>query len=130
MKPAVRARPATNQIGARAENVALRFLDNHGLQLVTRNFRCRAGELDLVMLDGGTLVLVEVRYRARPDPVHPCVTVTATKRRRLLRAAQWFLASHARFRNHPVRFDVMALSGALDTPACEWFRGAFDADDV
>ena len=72
------------------------FSSAQGLRLVARNFRCRMGELDLVMLDGRLLVVVEVRYRTRPDPVDPAVTVTATKRRRLLRAASRFLQAPAR----------------------------------
>lgn len=123
-------RPPTAAIGARAEAAASRYLEGWGLRPVTRNFRCRAGELDLVMLDGRELVLVEVRYRARSGLVHPGATVTAAKRRRLLRAASWFLATRPEYRDHAVRFDVLALSGPVDTPRCEWFRNAFTTDDA
>jgi putative endonuclease len=126
----VSAPEATSRIGARAEAAGRRFLETRGLQVVALNFRCRAGELDLVMLDGGVLVVIEVRYRARPDPVHPAVTVTATKRRRLLRAAAGFLQARPGFRDHPMRFDVLALSGPLDAARCEWIRGAFTTDDA
>jgi putative endonuclease len=128
--PAGRARPATTQTGAQAEAAGQRYLELRGLRLVARNFRCRSGELDLVMLEGDQLVMVEVRYRARIDPVPPAITVTATKQRRLLRTASWFLVKQPRFRDHALRFDVLALSGPLETPRCDWYRGAFNADDV
>ncbi len=130
MKRAGGADAGTVATGARAEQAALRFLERQGLALVTRNFRCRMGELDLVMLDGGELVIVEVRYRASRAPVDPAVTVTATKRRRLLRAASRFLQVRPDFRDHAMRFDVLALSGALDAVRCDWIRGAFTTDDV
>jgi putative endonuclease len=122
--------PATTVTGARAELAGQVFLESHGLRLVERNFRCKAGELDLVMLEGEVLVMIEVRYRTRPDPVAPATTVTASKQRRLLNAARWFLAQRPGFRDHALRFDVLAMWGAIEAPRCEWFRGAFSADDV
>jgi putative endonuclease len=122
--------PGTLQTGARAERAALRFLEAQGLRLVTCNFRCRMGELDLVMLDGRQLVVVEVRYRARPGLVDPAVTVTATKRQRLLRAASRFLQFRPDFSDHALRFDVLALSGPLEDVRCDWIRSAFTTDDV
>lgn len=124
------AEPGTLQTGARAERAAQRFLEAQGLHLVTCNFRCRMGELDLVMLDGRQLVVVEVRYRARLGLVDPAVTVTATKRQRLLRAASLFLQFRPDFSNHALRFDVLALSGPLEDVRCDWIRGAFTTDDV
>lgn len=118
------------ETGARAEQAGLRFLEAQGLRLVTCNFRCRMGELDLVMLDGLQLVMVEVRYRARAGQIDPAVTVTATKRRRLLRTASRFLQHRPDFRDHAMRFDVLALSGPLAEARCDWIRGAFTADDV
>ena len=121
---------STTSTGATAEEAAGRYLVAHGLIPVVRNFRCRAGELDHVMLDGDVLVVVEVRYRLRADPVDPAVTVTARKRRRLLQAASRFLQSQPRFRDHAMRFDVLALSGPLGAPRCDWIRGAFTTDDA
>lgn len=123
-------KPSTTETGSRAERVGQRFLESRGLRVVARNFRCRTGELDLVMLDGQKLVMVEVRYRARAALVDPAVTVTATKRLRLLRAAARFLQARPAFRDHAMRFDVLALSGPLDAARCDWIRGAFTTDDV
>ena len=130
MTRATAPRPSTTRTGARAEQVGQGFLEKRGLRVVARNFRCRAGELDLVMLDGRQLVVVEVRYRTRAGLVDPAVTVTATKRLRLLRAAARFLQERPVFRDHAVRFDVLALTGPLHAARCDWIRGAFTADDV
>ncbi len=127
---ALPGRPSTVRTGARAEDVALRFLESRGLRPIERNFRCRAGELDLVMLEKEELVIVEVRYRATDDPVDPVFTVSARKRRRVLRAAARFLQLRQEFADHPLRFDVLAMTGPLDRPRCEWIRCAFTADDT
>lgn len=123
-------RRAPTRTGALAEAAAHRYAESRGLRVVARNYRCRGGEIDLVALEGPTLVVIEVRYRERAALVHPALTVTAAKRRRLCHATARFLQQHAVFGDHPLRFDVMALSGPLDAPRCEWLRGAFDANDV
>jgi putative endonuclease len=123
-------RAGTARTGARAEQLAQRWLESRGLRLVARNFRCRAGELDLVMLEGRELVVIEVRYRATDRLVHPALTVSALKRRRLLQAAARFLQLQECYAGYPVRFDVLALIGPFDGLRCEWISRAFTADDV
>jgi putative endonuclease len=113
--------------GAAEEDLALRFLEARGLKLVARNFRCRGAELDLVMRDGGTLVVAEVRKRSHPGFGSGAESVDARKRGRLLLAAQAFLASHAEFLKSPVRFDIIALDR---DDRVEWLRAAFDAGDA
>ena len=122
--------PSTTRTGALAEAVGAEFLGGRGLHLVTRNFRCRCGEIDLVMMDGPELVIVEVRYRASASLVDPALTITAPKRRRLLQSAQRYLQEQPRFADHPIRFDVLSISGPLQAPRCTWYRGAFSADDA
>lgn len=124
------ATPGTLVTGGRAEAMAARFLEARGLHPVTRNFRCRAGEIDLVMEDGPELVFVEVRFRTRPTPVGPALSISATKQRRLLRTAALFLQTRREYRAHGVRFDVVAMTGPLEQPRYEWIRCAFSADDV
>ena len=130
MTGATRRVANTVESGALAESAARRFLESRGLRLVTRNFRCPGGELDLVMLDGTELVMVEVRYRSRSATIDPAVTVTVTKRRKLLRAAARFLQSHPGFGGHAMRFDVLAVSGSLEAPRYDWIRAAFDTNDI
>lgn len=130
MTPSRGHRPSTAHTGALAEAAALLHLEGQGLRLVRRNYRCRCGELDLVMTDGPTLVIVEVRYRASAALVEPALTVTWRKRHRLLRATRRFLQEHPHHAGNGLRFDVMSLSGPLPRPRCRWYRGAFTADDL
>lgn len=107
--------------GAEAEDEAARYLQRQGLRLVARNWRCRYGELDLVMADGAGLVFVEVRARSRGDFGGAAESITAMKRQRLVRAAQHYLQKHPT--PGPCRFDAVVLDGARLT----WLRNAFEA---
>jgi putative endonuclease len=110
--------------GRAAEDRARRHLEAHGLRLRSANYRCRWGELDLVMENAdGLIVFVEVRYRARADYGGALASVDAAKRRRLLRAAQTWLSVHGRWTSAS-RFDVVALDAG---DHLEWVTGAFDA---
>jgi putative endonuclease len=113
--------------GAAQEDLALRFLESHGLKLVARNFRCRGGELDLVMRDRETLVIAEVRKRGNAAFGTPAESVDRRKRARLVLAAQVFVMQHAQFARAPLRFDVVALDAA---EKIEWLRAAFDGGDA
>lgn len=121
----------TRSAGARYEDIALAHLARAGLVLVTRNFNCRHGELDLVMDDRGTLVFVEVRYRrgsaARTNFGDGLDSVSASKRAKLVRAASMFLASQPRLAQRTCRFDVIAIAGDEETPSLDWCRNAFEA---
>lgn len=115
--------------GQRAEDQALELLRRSGLKLVTRNYRCPQGELDLVMSDGEVLVMVEVRYRRDRGFGGAAETIGARKQDKLLRAAQHFLQQDARHRRRPLRFDVVAMTENSDgTPRIEWIKDAFRAD--
>ena len=113
--------------GRRLEDVARRILESRGLTLVSRNFTCKLGEIDLVMHDGDTLVFVEVRARRSQRFGSPAETVTATKQARLIRTAQVFLGAHPKYSNWPCRFDVFALATEGRTPKTQWIQNAFDA---
>jgi putative endonuclease len=118
-------RPSTQSSGAAAESLARQYLERHGLRLITQNWLCRRGELDLVMLDGDTVVFVEVRYRRHVAWGGALESVDGRKRERLVTAAQTFLQQESRWTRHPCRFDVVAVSGST-TPKLDWIRNAFD----
>lgn len=113
--------------GARYERLAECYLREHGLQLVTRNHRCRGGEIDLIMRDGATLVFVEVRYRRASRFGDALASIDARKQARIVTAAQDFLVTHPGYANSPCRFDVIALGGSMRAPSCDWIAGAFSA---
>jgi putative endonuclease len=110
--------------GSEAENAALAYLQRAGLSLVARNFRCRRGEIDLVMLEGNVLVLVEVRYRSSDQYGGAAASVTYAKQRRLIEAARVLLATRADLRAYPVRFDVVAISARHKDVL--WIKHAFE----
>jgi putative endonuclease len=99
------------------------------LRLVARNYRCRGGELDLVMLDGATLVLVEVRYRSTLDFGGAAASVNGFKQRRIVLAARHLLTTRSALRRYRARFDVVAVTGSdLSAPRLEWIKAAFVLD--
>jgi putative endonuclease len=112
----------TQVVGDRGETRAVELLRGHGLRLVQRNFRCRSGEIDLVMRDAEVLVFVEVRYRADDRFGGALASIDQRKQRRLLGAAQYYL-QHVGW-SGPCRFDVVGL-GAGDH--AEWVRDAIQA---
>ncbi|MDB5847110.1 MAG: YraN family protein [Rhodoferax sp.] len=115
----------TKEAGDAAEDQALRHLTANGLRLLERNYRTPGrggGEIDLVMRDAdGTLVFVEVRRRASSAHGGAAASISATKRQRIVLAANRYLM---RLRTPPpCRFDVVLLEdGRID-----WLRGAFEA---
>ena len=115
----------TSEIGTWAESEARHYLETHGLKFVKRNFRCKSGEVDLVMLDGDIIVFVEVRYRSSSQFGAGFETITNTKQRRLITAASLFLVRHRRFSKHCCRFDVVSVSGRNYHPHLLWIRDAF-----
>lgn len=95
--------------GKTAETRALTYLQQHGMQLLERNFSCRCGEIDLIMLEQKTLVFVEVRQRSSAQFGGAAASVTATKQARLWRTAEYYLQ---RFATPPeCRFDLIAIQG-------------------
>ena len=117
---------ATQSLGARAETVALRHMRQHGLALLRRNFSCRLGEIDLILLDGETLVFTEVRYRSAGRLVDALLTVDHRKQAKLVRAAGVFMKKHPMHARRVSRFDVIAID-VLPNMAnrLTWVRDAF-----
>lgn len=95
--------------GNAGEDEALEHLRRHGLVLLERNFRCKAGEIDLIMRDGAALVFIEVRKRAGAGFGGALASITPAKQRRLIRAAQFYLLRVKP--PPPCRFDVVAIDG-------------------
>jgi putative endonuclease len=95
--------------GENAEDDAHQFLVNQGLELVDRNFRCKQGELDLIMLDKQSLVSIEVRFRKNDNYGSAAESLTPAKQSRILAATQFYLSTHKI--DKPIRFDVVAING-------------------
>jgi len=106
--------------GKEAEDRAAALLLQRGLHLVQRNYRCRGGEIDLIMRDGNCVVFIEVRYRGRTDFGDALSSVDQRKRQRITLAARHYLATSGWA--GPCRFDVIGFG--CDAKA-QWIRDAF-----
>jgi putative endonuclease len=113
--------------GRHWEAVAAEYLEDRGLVVLARGYRCRLGEIDLVCRDERTLVIVEVRARGSRTVARAAESIGPAKRARIILATRHFLMRHGEWRNAPVRFDVVAFD-AIDTAAARvsWLRNAFD----
>ena len=113
--------------GARAEKQALRYLKQQGLRLVTHNFACRQGEVDLIMLEKEALVFIEVRFRASQAFGGSVSSITVRKQQKIRKAAAQFLQHHTSHRHRHCRFDAVTISADDDNRQnrLEWIKGAF-----
>jgi putative endonuclease len=110
------------------ERAASDLLAKRGIEVIARGYRCRLGELDIVAIDGATLVVIEVRARASDARGTALETVGARKQRRIVNATRHFLMRHPVWFARPIRFDVIAVDD-IDTaePRMQWIKGAFQA---
>lgn len=115
---------STGPVGKRAEQLAFDYLIDQGLFPVARNFYCRGGEIDLIMLDDDCLIFVEVRFRMTDAFARAIDTVDARKQRKIIRTAAMFLARNHRFGNTIMRFDVVAIEGT-EPATIDWLKDAF-----
>jgi putative endonuclease len=107
--------------------LARRLLTGHGYVIEAANVRFPVGELDLVARQGETLCFVEVRSASSEVWGGALASITDRKRRRLIRAAQWYLKRCKSFPSE-IRFDVVAIQWGIGPPRLELVRGAFEAD--
>ena len=114
------------EIGAKAEEIARIYLEQQGLRLVEQNYRCRQGEIDLIMQDGETLTFVEVRYRKSTGFGSAAESVTPAKQRRIITTATHYLQSKNERKMPPCRFDMLAIEGK-EQQNINWIRDAFQA---
>ena len=120
------ARTPAQARGRWAEDRALDYLQQRGLRLLERNYRCRYGEIDLVMEEGSVLVFVEVRYRASQRFGGALESVDRRKQSKLLVTAKCYLKE--RRADRPARFDVAALSRSPGGWSVDWVKDAFQAE--
>lgn len=99
--------------GEDAEAACCKYLKSQGLKLIDRNFSCRNGEIDLIMLDNETLVFVEVRFRKNNMFGGGLESITYTKQKKLRYTAELFLQQNSQYKN--ARFDVVSMSKKTQT---------------
>lgn len=115
----------TQVAGKRGEDLARKFLEDKGYLFVTANWRCKAGEIDLIMQQGARLVFVEVRSRRPTSFGAGYETVAWQKQKKLLRAGKWYI-QQVRWQGD-ARFDVVSIVDEAGQPAIEHIEYAFDS---
>lgn len=114
----------TQNSGSTAEANALNFLLQKGLTLIEKNYRCKGGEIDIIMKDRDHLVFIEVKMRQSERFGGAVAAVTVMKQMRLIHTARHFLQHHYP-RNEPAcRFDVITINGQSEI---KWIPAAFEA---
>lgn len=116
------------QLGSDGERAAERFLCARGYTILARNYRCPFGEIDLVTLDGRTVVFVEVKTRRGAGGGSPFDAVDPRKQRQIARAAEHYLNAH-RLQDRDARFDVVGVTPDGGGFACELIQDAFAVDE-
>ena len=117
-------RKAQRAFGLRLERSAERMLRRRGLRTLARNYERRTGELDLVMLDGDTLVFVEVRFRGAGAWTSGIGSIDQRKRQRIARTAELYRRDHPEHSLRGVRFDVVSGSRGNYRIRWDWIRNA------
>ena len=117
---------STRELGARAEAAARAHLQRHGLRLLHNNYRCRWGEIDLIMRHADAIVFVEVRYRSHRQFGGGIASIDRRKQEKLVRTARHFL-QHGAYGNANARIDVVSCApGARGEFEISWLRNAIE----
>jgi putative endonuclease len=115
--------------GLRYEDRARDYLTRRGLSLLAQNFRRRGGEIDLVMRDAERICFVEVKYRDSMAYGGAAEAITHTQRRRIVRTALHYLATHREMARLAPRFDALLIQRQADgSERIEWIKNAFYAE--
>lgn len=115
--------------GLRYEDRARRWLGEQGLELLESNYRSRFGEIDLIMRDAHCICFIEVRFRKTQDFGGAPASITAAKRRRLVKTAQFYLCGHQQLANQALRFDALLIQQQADSELdFNWIQNAFYAE--
>ena len=124
-RSAVAPAPSPSTVGSQFEKGAEDFLNENDLQTLRRNYKCKFGEVDLIMEEHGFLVFVEVRFRRNNSFGGPLESITLAKQKRVIRSASYFLSMEPKFQNHPCRFDVVGVTQNNTQFVYDWIRDAF-----
>jgi putative endonuclease len=116
----------SQQIGFAAEKYARDYLVKQGLRWITSNYRCRWGEVDLIMKDANHLVFIEVRSRVSDAYGGAIESITYSKRQKILKTATHYMTVKNSYNTFSARFDVISIQGSA--AKVEWIKNAFGVD--
>lgn len=118
---------SANQSGKLAEGIAANYLAKQNIKILKRNFHCRFGEIDLIGLEQDILLFIEVRYRKNEKFLTAIETIDPHKCKRIVITSEYYLSQQKKYQSYLCRYDVITLTGELDTPVIEWIKNAFQA---
>jgi putative endonuclease len=114
------------QVGGWVEALAANYLIKRGFKRLNQNYRCRIGEVDLIMQDGQYLIFVEVRYRKNDDFGGAKASITKEKQKKIRKVAEFYLKSFGQNAQHIFcRFDAIAVCAVPEGLKIEWLKNAF-----
>lgn len=115
--------------GLRFEVQARDYLQAHGLVLLHPNYRCRCGEIDLIMRDGDTVCFIEVKFRKSRLFGGAAASIPQAKQRKIIKTALFYIASHKHLANQAMRFDALLIQHQADgRNQVNWIQNAFYAE--
>lgn len=115
--------------GFAAEKFACSYLVDQGLKLLMRNYRCKNGEIDLIMQEDDTIIFIEVRFRANTTYGSGSETVTKQKQYRIIKTALFYLKQKQLLEKNSCRFDVVSVTQHDLQPTLEWIKDAFQVGE-
>ncbi len=111
--------------GLHAEKLAAQFLKAKGLKLITSRFRCKHGEIDLIMQEKKHLVFIEVRFRSSRLYGSAIASVNYSKQQKIKKTIQMYMWTYPQFKNQRFRFDIIGIHNNLIIPEFSWLKNAF-----
>ncbi|TBR44806.1 YraN family protein [Marinomonas agarivorans] len=114
----------SKDIGSYAEEIATRYLKQQNIRVITKNFLCKLGEIDIIGTDNNTIIFFEVRYRKNHKHGSAAQSITYTKQKKVINTAQFWLKIHG-YRNVNIRFDAILFDRHIDHQHLTWLKAAF-----
>lgn len=119
--------------GKQAEDIAASYIEKQNINIITRNFHSRFGEIDLIGLDMGLhmglnkeiLTFIEIRYRKDEQFLSAIETIDQNKCKKIIKTSEVFLSKHKKYQSYFCRFDVVTITGKLNDPAIMWIKDSF-----
>lgn len=123
--PGQKTEYSKREFGENLEKLAAKHLSRQGLKIVTENYLCKMGEIDIIARDNQDLVFIEVRYRKSEAFGGSVASVDEKKQKRVILAASHYLQKHKLTNKVACRFDVFAITGSLNKLNYNWIKAAF-----
>ena len=116
----------TKEIGTKYETIASQYLAKHNIQIISKNFSCKVGEIDLIGIDQDNIVFIEVRYRKNLNYGSPLETIVYKKQQKIIKTAQYFMLTNEYLYNrYSPRFDIIGIWHEKSDLKIEWAQSAF-----